>query len=555
MIRRIKADKVIMLKKTPVTILFNTILIVQALMLSSCVWLGPEPRAEYKVAESEPDLPRTPQEPLPREPADTSDISITDGPLKIGIPEAILLAMENNQSLIVERMAPQITRTFEQEELSVFDPVLGAEVSKGRSITERLTRAVSRNEPSTVDSITGLVSISKLFPTGTTLELGASTRYTDSSLYSDTFTANRLGVTVTQALLEGLDVQANLARVNQARLDTLISQYELRGFTELLLAEVESNFWDYALAQKQIEIYTNSLALAQQQMTEIEERIRLGDLAETELAAAQAEVALRRENLINARSILAKERLELLRLLNPSPDFDWDREIVLEYETTLPDIRLDDVEKHVQVALKMRPDLNQAALEIQQGDLEVVRTKNGLLPKLDMFISYGNTGYAETFNRAVSKIGGDNYDVSWGIVFEQPYKNRSDRAAYSRAVLTTQQLTRALENLRQLAQVDVRSAYIEVNSSKEQIAATAATRNFQEEKLRSETEKFRVGKSTALLVGQAQQDLVASQIAEIEAVANYLKALVDLYRLEGSLLHRRGITVPGTAAVNTDIKN
>lgn len=114
---------------------------------------------------------------------------------------------------------------------------------------------------------------------------------------------------------------------------------------------------------------------------------------------------------------------------------------------------------------------------------------------------------------------------------------------------TGQQLLEALKNLTQLVQVDVRSAYIEVTRAREQIAATAATRNFQEEKLCTEIEKFRVGKSTSLLVAQAQRDLLASQIAEIQAFANYLKALVALYRLEGSLLQRRGISTLGIEPV------
>jgi len=62
-----------------------------------------------------------------------------------------------------------------------------------------------------------------------------------------------------------------------------------------------------------------------------------------------------------------------------------------------------------------------------------------------------------------------------------------------------------------------------------------------------------VGKSTSLLVGQAQRDFVASQIAEIEALANYLKALVALYRLEGSLLQRRGISAPGAQPAGLDV--
>jgi outer membrane protein TolC len=543
------------LEKTAV-VLCGAILISQTLLMSSCASVPEGNSDNGRVAASSaawgwpPSEEASPKaEPLRLPP---NEVAAPEGPLKIGIHEAILLAMENNQSLIVERMNPQIQRTFEQEELAVFDPLLSPQVSSRRTIADRLSRAGSSTESSTVDSITGSALLSKLFPSGTELDLDASSTYTDSSLYSDTFTSNRLGFTVTQALLRGLDVQANMARVNQARLDTLISGYELRGFTEVLLEQVESKFWDHALAQRQIEIYTDSLNLAEKQMAETQERIRIGDLAETELAAAQAEVALRRENLINARSTLARDRLDLLRLLNPSGSMDWNRQIILQYDTSPPDVKLDDVEEHVQVALRMRPDLNQARLQIQQGDLEVVRTKNGLLPKMDMFISFGKTGYANTFHRAMDNIDEDSYDVTWGLVLEQAPLNRGERARYSRAVLSRQQLHQALENLSQLVQVDVRAAYIEVTRAQEQISATAATRNFQEEKLRAETEKFRVGKSTSLLVGQAQRDLVASQIAEIQAVANYLKALVALYRLEGSLLHRRGLSAPGAEPVTLD---
>ena len=483
---------------------------------------------------------------------DPSQAAAAEAPLKIDIQAAILLAMENNRSLAVERMNPQIGRTFEKEELAVFDPVLGAEVSPRRTVGSRLSRAGFGVENQIVDSVTGSVALSKFFATGTTVALEGSTSYTDSSLYSDTFTANRLGVTVTQALLQGMDIRANLARVNQAKLDTLISEYELRGFAEILLEEVESKFWDYALAGKQIEIYTNSLSLAEKQMAETQERIKIGTLAETELAAAQAEVALRRENLINARSNLAKERLSLLRLLNPQPSINWSRDIILEYQATLPSIELDDVEQHVRVALKMRPDLNYARLSIRRGDLEVVKTKNGLLPRMDAFITFGKSGYADTFSNAMSGLDSRSYDVACGLMFEYPPANQAARARHSRAVISRSQLFEALENLIQLVQVDVRSAYIEVTRAREQITATAATRNFQEEKLRAETEKFRVGKSTSLLVAQAQRDLVASQIAETQAVANYLKALVALYRLEGSLLQRRGIAAPGAEPVMLD---
>ncbi len=483
--------------------------------------------------------------------ADVSDLQQAE-PLKIDIQRAIMMAMENNRSLIVQKMSPDIARTAEDEERAVFDSVLTGQASQKRTVADRLSRAGSGIESSIQDTATGTISLEKLFPSGTTLGLDASSSYTDSSLYSDTFVSNRLGASVTQSLLQGRDVRVNMASVHQAEIDTQISGYELRGFTEALVQSVEEGFWNYALTKRQIEIYTNSLSLAEQQMEEAQERIKIGALAETELAAAKAEVALRRENLINSRSNATIARLILLRLLNPSDTIDWNTDIVLDYMTTLPDVPLDPVEHHVEVAMKMRPDLNQARLLIRRGELDVVRTRNGLLPRLDAFITYGKTGYARTFSEANDDLDEGSYDLEAGLLFEFPAGNRAAKARHSRAVISKQQSIKALENLVQLAQVDVRTAYVEVERTREQITATAATRESQEEKLRVETEKFRVGKSTSLLVAQAQRDLVASQIAEVQVVVNYVKALVSLYQLEGSLLHRRGLSAPGDEPVELD---
>ncbi len=58
-------------------------------------------------------------------------------PLTINIEQAILLAMENNRSLIVQKMNPEIRSTYEQEERSIFDPVLSGDVSQRRTVADR----------------------------------------------------------------------------------------------------------------------------------------------------------------------------------------------------------------------------------------------------------------------------------------------------------------------------------------------------------------------------------------------------------------------------------
>ncbi|MGD9236869.1 MAG: TolC family protein [Desulfobacterales bacterium] len=474
---------------------------------------------------------------------------VPPGPLKVTITEAILLSLENNRSLVVQRLNPSIQQTAEDRERAVFDPTTNAEIFGGRVKGERLARSGSDTEDFTTDTVEGVISLEQYFPTGTTVALEAGSEMDDSSLYDSSFYSTRLGMTVTQALLRGYGTDVNLAKLRQARLDTRMSEYELRGFTEFLVAEVERTYWDYALARRQIEIVEESLKVARQQLEETNQLIEVGRLAKAELAAVQAEVAAQEQALIEARANKESIRLQLLRLLNPQGPAIWQREVDLIYQPTLPDIKLEDVELHVAVAMRMRPVLNEARLEILHSDLELIKTRNGLLPLMDLFITLGKSGYADSFGESVNNLKKDSYDALAGVRFEYPIFNRDAEALQRRAVLTREQAQKVLENLAQLVEVDVRTAHIEVNRTKQQIVASTVTRRFDEEKLRTETEKLRVGKSTSFLVAQAQRDLLVSRIAEVRALANYLKALVDLYRQDGSLLERRRISAPGREPV------
>jgi len=280
-------------------------------------------------------------------------------------------------------------------------------------------------------------------------------------------------------------------------------------------------------------------------LREVEQRIKVGNLPETEAAAAQAEVALRRETLINARSALSTVRLRLLRLIDPNALQGPRTDLLLLTDPAVSEVSLGTVDSHVAVALQMRPDMNQARMRVQSGDLDLVQTRNGLLPRMDLFVKLGDTGYADSFGSAAGEMDGADLDVAAGVTIELPILNRKADAVHQRALFSREQMGESLKNLEDLVRVDVESSYIEVERTREQLAATATTRRFQEEKLRAETAKFNVGRSTALLVAQVQRDLVSSQVSEVDVVIAHLAALVSLYRLEGSLLERRGVAAPG----------
>lgn len=465
----------------------------------------------------------------------------------LSVEDAVFMALRHNRSLAAEQLQPAITGTFEAVERAVFDPTLFAEVSTSREESVRQFSEVNRPPAvSQSEREQAEAGLRQSLPTGTDLELTLSANRSqrqDQISTTEQFTS-RAGVTLTQALLRGARIDSNLASLRQARVDTAISRYAFRGFAESLVADVEQAYWDYVLASRNTAIFEESLEVARQQLEETRQRIRVGDRPETEETSALAEVALRRQGLIDARSERARARIRLLQLINP-PGALWDSHVEVEDSPT-PDVPpLEPMATHRELALELRPDLNEARLQLQRGELEVVRTRQGLLPRLDLFITLGQSGYADSFGSAWRAIDDEGYDYSVGLQFEHPLGHRAEEADARRARLSREQARASLYHMEQLTALDVQNAWYEANRTREQIAATRQTRILQEQVLETEQTRFRVGSGTALAVAQAQRDLLESRLDEMEAIIRHRQALTDLYRQSGTLLLRRGIEAPG----------
>ncbi len=476
--------------------------------------------------------------------------SAEQGAISLSIEQAILLALRRNQELQVERFMPVIAGSFEQLERGVFDPEIFASLTAFEETAIETSRSTEErfNVESRDDDAE--IGVRQLFPTGTTVS--AALAY-DRSISNRTPEQQsfRAGLTITQALLEGFGPAVNLVDVRQAELGARASLFELRGFIEALVADTEIAYWRYVLAREQISIFEQSLDIARRQLHEVEQRIEVGTMPRNAAAASRAEVARREQALLEVQSISEDRRLRLLRLLNASSD----EQFRLTIDPTSPPRTavepLTDLDERLELADSMRPDLNEARLRLEENSLEVVQTRNGLLPRLDLFITLGTTGYAESFGDAFNNLGGDTYDLAAGIRFSALLGNRQARALDLAARASRDQARAAVDNLRNLAQLDVRLALNEVDRARQQIEAGAVTVALQQQTLKAEQERFSVGASTSLLVAQAQRDLLVSQLTQVDAIVNYRIALVELYLFEGTLLQRRGVVLDGTSTLSS----
>ncbi len=502
--------------------------------------LAMPPRAPEPV--EEPDLsavsgkmvPAPNEEPAPQGEPEAAAVAPAP-PLDLTLDEALLKALDNNRSLRIARIRPAQRRESETEAEAAFDPVWTGELAESRR------HAVRPGMPGADEEGTSIgLALRGTRPSGARWELGLDTERIGQEEADDRHAA-RAGVAVTQPLRRGAGRTVTLVEIEQARLDTRLSEYELQAVAETLVAQIEAVYLDSVLARRRQEIVEASLRLAERQQEETRQRIRVGGLPATELAAAEAEVAVRREALINARSQEETLRIRLARLVEPERLAHADPRVTVQEEPPPEDAAVEPVESHLAFAVRARADLNQARLLAQRGDLDLVRTANGLLPRMDLFVRLGKSGYADSFGGSFEEMGGDAYDAALGLAFEWPAGNRAARARHRRARLTREQTEESLRNTEDLVREDVHVAWLEVRRARQQAAATAATRALQEEKLRAENAKFAAGQSTAIVVAQTQRDLLVAQVAEAEAAIRYRKARTDLYRLDGSLLDRRGI--------------
>ena len=416
--------------------------------------------------------------------------TIDSDSINLSVEQAITFAMANNRELIVQQVNPVLASSLESIERGVYDPEFFGELEFSE---DESSEFAANGNQSTVkeNDRASLIGLRQKLPTGTRLE--ASVEQSSSDANNDAKEeSSRIGLTITQALLQGKGPTVNLVSLRQAQLNTAVSNYELRGITEALLAETETSYWDFVLAGQKIEIVERSLAIALQQLDEIKQRIEVGTLPRIEAAAAHAEVATYEQALIDVLSTLEERRLRLLRLINPGSNGQFDLQIRAISTAEINPSPITDLPDRLLLAEQSRSDLNEARLRLKQNRLEIINTRNGLLPRLDLFINLGKTGYADSFSGSFKDLDDNNYDISAGIKLSHYLNNRQGKARYFAARVSRRQAADSVKNLKQLVALDVRLAVNEFERSRKQITATRATRFLREETLKAEKERFGV---------------------------------------------------------------
>jgi outer membrane protein TolC len=436
--------------------------------------------------------------------------------------------MRDNPLARIERINTDIAASLVRENEPAFDPQARAAYSFSHS------RRTAFNESHNLR-----LSVSESFATtGTDVEVWTSASPSSSALDSSILFQNSVGITVSQSLLQGLSKDVNLAPLRKAKIDINIRQEELAAYAQRLLSDTERAYWDLLLSGEQMSIYKYSLELAQRLLYESEERLKIGGIAPIDLVAIRAEVASRERQLFDAETSFRQKMLYLVYLMGASEL--WDAEIV-PADTTPSLGGADPVSDHLEAARAFRPDYLVAVMQAQKGELDLIQTKNGLLPRLDFFITLQGLSPSESFPAALAPNGDISGAVSGGLTLQLPIKNHTARERHKRTEYSIEQQKLSVENYTRLIEYEIRSAHMEVLRAERQIETAKTVSSLQLQKLEAEQEKMNAGKSTGYAVLQVQRDLVSANLDEAQARTTYIGALITLYSRDGTFLQRRGV--------------
>jgi len=497
--------------------------------------------------------------------------------LPLTLDDVVRRAMENNVDIAVERYSPQASEQAIKQAKGVYDPLLLSNVN-WTSQTDPARNAFSGGEKVDTDTLIYNVGAFEALPTGGSWRVDFdNNRTTTNNLFSsfNPSFGSTLNANVTQPLLRDFSIDANRLQITVAKRNREISDVQFHQTVVNTLANVKNLYYDLLYAIDNLEAQRKSLALAQRFLEENQIKVRVGTLAPLDVVAANSEVASREEAVILAEAQLLDAEDALKRAIFPQNDSRmWNVKVVPAERPTAEPVAV-DLNSAVQRALANRTDILAAHKSLENDESQVKFAKNQKLPVFDVVAGYGVTGIGGTqiereglggpiistlpggFGDALSSLFGNDFPTwSVGFNFSYPLFNRTAEAAAARAQITRDQNVASLRRLEMQVVAEVRSAARAVETNFKRVQSTRAARILQERRLDAETKKFAAGMSTNFLVTQTQRDLAVSEVAELRAIADYHRSLVDLERVQEAGIGGAGssasvITATGRASVTS----
>jgi outer membrane protein TolC len=343
-----------------------------------------------------------------------------------------------------------------------------------------------------------------------------------------------IGISV--PLGQGLFIDERRAIIRQARLFQGIAEAEKVKLINKLLLEATKDYWDWLLYYRQVQLYQESVELANFRLVSVRSRVLEGDLPAIDTVEALTEVQTRKVMLQEALLNYNNARLMVATHL-------WGQgEVPLELQQqTIPALTGSEitelppgtVKQLLEAAKTNHPELRKISLKGEQLEIDRRFAADKLKPKINADFNVLQKDFylePEVMDR---QFIGENYKLGLSVSLPLFLRQERGKLQLTKAKqevnsLELLQTTREIEN-NLLAAYNEWLALEEQIKLQQQMVENAATlRN-------GEVIRFQNGESSLFLVNAREMKLMEAQLKLYALKAKYAKAKTYLYWAAGQV--------------------
>jgi outer membrane protein len=496
---------------------------------------------------------------------------------RLSIDDAVKLGLEQNLGIQIQRIDPQIQDMAIAQARSFWAPQFSTTIQKN-SNEQPVVSIFSGTQPSTTTGqfFSG-VTLAEQLPWGANYTANWNNSRFTTTDPTNTFNPrvqSNLSLNFTQPLLRNRSIDSIRQQVATSRKFRDLSDIQLDSVIVQTMRGVRNAYWDLSTSINNLKAQQESLALAQQSLKDNQKRVEIGTMAPIDIVQAQAEVASNEERVIVAEAAIrrAQDNLRAL-ILDPNTTDFWTASFEPTDVAPFSDQAI-DMDAAVRNALDKRADLRGAKNSLERSDLDIRYLRNQILPDVNAQVNYGAVGIGGVqlparnpftgeftgsittpiergYGSALSDVFRSSFPQwTFGVQIGYPIGASTSHANLERAKLEYQQAQTQLKNMQLQVATQVRESARNVQTNQKRVQSARASRELQEKKLEAEQKKLAAGMSSSFFVFQAQRDLSLARTAEIQAISDYNKSLVDLEAVQLAPINGGAapITVAGQAS-------
>jgi outer membrane protein len=449
--------------------------------------------------------------------------------------------------------------------ISSFDPTIFGYANFQHATSPQSLTSLTGTNSLILNSRTFTLQYSQNFSLGTsaTLSFGSTYDSVNSASYSlNPFTNGDIDLVVTQNLLNGFGKAVNERniRVQKNNLKATDLQFKQQVITTVTAAL--NLYWDLVSFDQDLKAKQQEVATAEQLMKNNQDQVRIGTLAEIEVTRAQSQLFTARQDLVISETNRLQQETVLKNALSrvgvgtseladvhiiPVDAFN-----IPQTEEAMP---INDL---VADAAKNRVEIQQAKINLESLNMDLIGIKNSLKPTLQVFAELTNNGlsglgnvtaFSGGYGTLLGELFRRNYpNYSAGLSLNIPLRNRAAQSDYTTSLLGIRQ--QELTNQKQLNQVrvDVQNAVIGLQQARVRYDAAVEARKLSQETFDADKKKYDLGAGTPYQVVQDQRDLSSAQSSEAQAMANYSHARIAFDQAMGKTLEVNHISMAEAVA-------